>query len=175
MAKRGRKPGSKNKKTKVNHTSKNIHIVVLLILSILLAVLIYGQTGYLGEKLSPVLGGIMGWIKFIIPIGVFAIAISIACNQRELMSTKLFELLVFLVCISAIFSIYQISEGVIDSTDKLSKNVEVSYKLGTKNIGGGVLGVLLAIPLTNITGVLLSPNTNSKVILRMRILPLFKA
>ena len=153
MAKRGRKPGSKNKKTKANYTSKNIHIVILLILSILLAVLIYGQTGYLGEKLSPVLGGIMGWIKFIIPIGVFAIAISIACNQRELMSTKLFELLVFLVCISAIFSIYQISSGAIDKTESLTENVEIAYDLGSKNIGGGVLGVLLAIPLINMLGV----------------------
>ena len=152
MAKRGRKPGSKNKKTKSNQTSKNIHIVILMILSVLSAVLIYGQAGYIGEHLSPVLGGILGWIKFIIPIGIFAIAISIASNQREIMSTKLFELLVFLVCISAIFSIYQISNKVIDINDGLSENVEIAYELGTKNIGGGVLGVLLAIPLINMVG-----------------------
>ena len=152
MAKRGRKPGSKNKKTKSNQTSKNIHIVVLMILSVLSAVLIYGQAGYIGEHLSPVLGGILGWIKFIIPIGIFAIAISIASNQREIMSTKLFELLVFLVCISAIFSIYQISNKAIDINNGLSENVEIAYELGTKNIGGGVLGVLLAIPLINMVG-----------------------
>ncbi len=152
MAKRGRKPGSKNKKTKSNQTSKNIHIVILMILSVLSAVLIYGQAGYIGEHLSPALGGILGWIKFIIPIGIFAIAISIASNKREIMSTKLFELLVFLVCISAIFSIYQISNKVIDINDGLSKNVEIAYDLGTKNVGGGVLGVLLAIPLINMVG-----------------------
>jgi len=153
LAKRGRKPGSKNKKKKSVETSKNIHIVVLLILSILLAVLIYGKTGYLGEKLSPILGGIMGWIKCIIPIGVFSIAISIVSNKRELMSTKLFELFIFLVCISAIFSIYQISNKVIDINDGLSENIEIAYDLGTKNIGGGVLGVLLAIPLINMVGI----------------------
>ena len=153
MAKRGRKPGSKNKKIKVNNTSKNIHIVVLMILSILLAVLIYGQAGYIGEHLSPVLGGIVGWIKYIIPIGVFAIAMSIACNQRELMSTKLFELFVFLVCISAILSIYQISNKVININNELAENVEIAYDLGTKNMGGGVLGVLLAIPLINMLGI----------------------
>ena len=153
MAKRGRKPGSKNKKTKANYTSKNIHIVVLMILSILMAVLIYGKAGYIGEHLSPVLGGIVGWIKYIIPIGVFAISIAIACNKREIMSIKLFELIVFLVCISAIFSIYQISSGVIDNTDSLAENVKVAYELGSKNIGGGVLGVLLAIPLINMLGV----------------------
>ena len=64
----------------------------MILISILLMFLIYSQSGSLGSTLSPILGGIMGWIKFIIPIGIFAIAISIACNQRELMSTKLFEL-----------------------------------------------------------------------------------
>ena len=152
MAKRGRKTGSKNKKN--NYESrKNIYIVFYMILSILLAVLIYGKTGYLGEKLSPILGGIIGWIKFIIPIAVFAISISIACNKKELMGTKLFELIVFLACISTIFSIYQISENVIDIKNSLSENIKIAYDLGTKNIGGGVLGILLGIPLTNMVGI----------------------
>ena len=152
MAKRGRKPGSKNKKSS-NNSSKNIYVVALIILSLLLAVLIYGKTGYLGEHLSPVLGGIMGWIKYLIPIGVFVIAISMACDKKELMSTKLIELLVFLVCISAILSIYQISGNVINLKENFSTNIEMAYSLGTKNIGGGVLGAMLGIPLTNMLGV----------------------
>ena len=123
MAKRGRKPGSKNKKSSNTNASKNIYVVVLIILSILLAVLIYGKTGYIGEHLSPILGGIVGWIEFVIPIGVFVIAISMACDKKELMSTKLIELLVFLVCISAILSIYQISENVINLKDDFSENI----------------------------------------------------
>ena len=59
--------------------------------------IIYGKTGYIGEHLSPILGGIMGWIKFLIPIGTFVIAIAIASDRKDLMSTKLFELIVFLV------------------------------------------------------------------------------
>ena len=65
----------------------------------------------------------------------------------------IFELLIFLVCISAIFSIYQISYGEIDNTDGLSKNIKIAYDLGAQNIGGGVLGILLAIPLINMVGV----------------------
>ena len=151
MAKRGRKPGSKNKKS--NNVRKNIYVVILIVLSILLAVLIYGKTGYIGEKLSPVLGGILGWIKFIIPIGVFAIAMSIVFDQRELTKSKIFELVVFLICISAVFSVYQIAENVIDLKDGLSKNIKIAYNLGTENAGGGVLGALLGIPLTNMLGV----------------------
>lgn len=150
MAKRGRKPGSKNKKN--NNTRKNIHVVILIILSILLAVLIYGKTGYIGEHLSPILGGIIGWIKFVIPIGVFAIAISTACDKTELASRKIIELFIFLVCVSAIFSIYQISEGTLDLKDSISENIETSYELGAKNIGGGVVGTMLAVPLVNMLG-----------------------
>ena len=153
MAKRGRKPGSKNKKTKVDNTSKNVYVAILIILSALLAVLIYGQAGYIGEHLSPILGGIVGWIKYIVPIGVFSIAISIACNKREMMSIKLFQFAIFLVSISAVFSIYQISSGSIDCTDTLSENIKLAYEFGTQNIGGGVLGVFLAIPLINMLGV----------------------
>jgi len=151
LAKRGRKPGSKNKKNISNR--KNIYVVVLMVLSVLSGVLIYGQTGYLGEKLSPVLGGIIGWIKFVIPIGIFAIAISTALDQRNVVRSKLFELIIFFVCISAIFSIYQIFDNEIDLKDGLSKNIKVAYDLGTKNMGGGVLGALLGIPLTNMVGV----------------------
>ena len=50
----------------------------MIITSLLLCVLIYAQSGWIGEHLSPVLGGIMGWIKYIIPIGTLAMAIKIA-------------------------------------------------------------------------------------------------
>ena len=151
MAKRGRKPGNKNKLKKYDE-KRNILVVVLIILSILLTVLIYGKTGYIGEHLSPILGGIIGWMKFIVPIGIFIIAIAIACDKKSLISTKLFELIVFLICIAAIFSIYQISENEIDLKNNLSKNIEIAYDLGIEDIGGGVLGTMLAIPLTNMLG-----------------------
>ena len=70
MAKRGRK-----KKKQVNI---NVVIAVMIIASILLAVLIYTNSGFIGEHLSPFLGGIMGYVKYILPIGVFAMAIYIA-------------------------------------------------------------------------------------------------
>lgn len=152
MAKRGRKPGSKNKKNKYS-ASKNISVVILIILSILTAVLIYGKSGYIGEHLGPILGGIIGWIEFIIPIGIFVIAIAVACDKRDFVSTKLFEFAVFLVCISAIFSVYQISQGTLELENGISENIKISYELGTKNIGGGVLGTMIAVPLTNMLGI----------------------
>lgn len=148
MAKRRKKMTNKRIQTR-----KNISIVMLIILSILLAVLIYGKTGYIGENLTPILGGMIGIIKFAIPIGTFIIAISIASDRKELASTKLIELLVFLTCLASIFSIYQISQNTMDIKNSFSKNIKIAYELGSKNIGGGVLGAILGIPLTNMLGV----------------------
>ena len=150
MAKRGRKKGSRMKKS---NTSQNIMVVIFIIASILLAVLIYGKTGYLGEHLSPILGGIIGWIKYIVPIATFVMGIAMACDKKDLMSTKIFELCVFLICISSVFSIYQISEGTISLKADFAKNISTAYKLGSENIGGGVLGTMIAIPLANMLGI----------------------
>ena len=66
MAKRGRKPSKNSRRKNVKAPDKNVNVVIMIIISILLGVLIYQKTGYLGSTLSPVLGGIIGWIKFII-------------------------------------------------------------------------------------------------------------
>ena len=73
MAKRGRK------KKKIN---SNISIIIMMISSILLGVLIYNQSGTIGQKISPILSGVMGFIKYILPIGIFLIAIYKLCNKK---------------------------------------------------------------------------------------------
>ena len=156
MAKRGRKPTSKKGKRKQNNAhveNKNINVVIMIIVSILLGILIYQKTGYIGENLSPILGGIIGWIKFIIPIGTFVVALAYATNKKEFLSYKIFEYILFLVCICTILSIYQISENTINIKDSLSKMLSESYKLGTQNIGGGAIGTIIAVPLINMLGI----------------------
>lgn len=153
MAKRGRKPGKRKTNTNAKSSDKNLHVVIMIIVSILLGVLIYQKTGYVGQRLSPVLGGIMGWIKYIIPLGLFVIAIVYACDKKEFLSSKMFELIVFLVCICTILSIYQISEKNLNIKDSMSKILSDSYNLGSQNIGGGAIGSIIAVPLVNMLGV----------------------
>ena len=74
MAKRGRK----KKKQDVT-----LVVVVLILASILMGVLIYSKSGVIGETLSPFLGGIMGYVEYILPIGIFIVAIYIACQKRQ--------------------------------------------------------------------------------------------
>ena len=60
MAKRGRK---KQKKISIE-----VAVVSLIIISVLLGVLIYMKSGFIGEHLSTMLGGLMGIIKNILDI-----------------------------------------------------------------------------------------------------------
>ena len=55
MAKRGRKPKHTVSRQKSNQLGKEIQVVILIVISIVLGVLIYSKTGYIGENLSPFL------------------------------------------------------------------------------------------------------------------------
>ena len=144
MAKRGRR----KKKT----IDINVAVVILVIISVLLLVLIYTKSGYIGEHLSPMLGGIMGFIKYIIPIGTFLIAIYMAHNEKEYMYAKLIQYAVFLVCIATMLSVFQFSSGNLSVGKEFSSVMKSAYELGTNDIGGGVIGSAVAMPLINLLG-----------------------
>ena len=146
MAKRGRK-----KQPKV---SIDVAVVVMLLISVLLAVLIYTKSGFLGEHLSPALGGVMGVIKYIIPIGTFAIAIYLAYDKKDYLITKLIQYAIFLICIAVMLSVFQISAGNINMTKDMKQIAEQAYYLGARDIGGGIIGTIIAVPLINFLGTL---------------------
>ena len=87
LAKRGRR--------KKNKIDINIAVVVLVLLSILLMILIYTKSGSVGATLSPMLGGVMGFIKYIIPIGMLLIAIYMTHNDKEYLVSKLIQYGIF--------------------------------------------------------------------------------
>ena len=143
-AKRGRK--------KQNKIDINIAVVSMILISILLAVLIYTKSGYIGEHLSPMLGGIMGGIKYIIPIGTFIIAIYMTYQDKDYLFSKLIQYGIFLLCIATVLSVFQISKGNINIDNEFSQIVKDGYYLGEKDIGGGALGTMVAGPLINMLG-----------------------
>ena len=115
MAKRKYK---KRKATKKRASKIDLTIVGLLILSILLGVLIYGKSGVVGIKLNEILGGMMGIIKYVLPIGIFAIAIKLACADNEYISSKLIQYAILLIGFSVLTSVYQINAGELTTLDK---------------------------------------------------------
>ena len=149
---------AKKRKKRTNTTQKrnnrNVDLTVIgcFILGVLLMVLIYGETGEIGELISPVLGGIVGIIKYVVPLGIIGIAISLAKNDKEYLFSKVCQYIVFLSCIAAMMSIYQVSKGRLNIQIEFSDALEVAYELGTKNMGGGTVGTVIAYPLIKLLG-----------------------
>ncbi len=147
-------PRGKGKKKKQEETRKlNITVTVLLVIAVLSAVLIYTKQGKLGQTLAPALGGILGYIKYLLPIGLGAIAIYIAHEKdTKYYSKKLVMFLVILVLIDCVFSCSQISKGNIEISSDWNTILSKAYDLGSRDIGGGVLGTAVATPLVNMLG-----------------------
>ncbi len=146
MAKRKRK-NSKKKANKID-----VEVVLLIVISIVLAILIYTQSGYLGEMLTSLLGGLVGWIKYLIPIGTFSLAIYIVYDDKNYLSSKLIKYALFLLSISIILSIFQYSNGNLNFESEFWSIVKEAYTMGEKNIGGGAIGTMIAIPLVKLLG-----------------------
>ena len=148
----GRKRKSTKSSKKRSSFNLDLAVITLLMLSILLFVLIYGETGAIGEVLSPMLGGIIGFIKYLIPIGMLALAVCVAKDNRDYVISKLVQYVIFLSCIAAMMTIFQISKGTISADLEFSEVLQVAYDLGEKNIGGGTVGVVIAYPLIKLLG-----------------------
>ena len=83
MAKSKRKSNSGKRKKSSNNQELNLNIIGTIIFSILLAVLLYTNSGEVGQKLNEVLGGLMGILRYVLPIGTFTIAIKMACKDED--------------------------------------------------------------------------------------------
>ncbi len=150
MAKAKRAKAKKGTRKSKKTNRMDIAVVGLMVISVLLAVLIYTKAGWIGEHLSPMLGGMLGWMKYIVPIGTIAIAIYIAVEEKERLTGKLIHYGIFLICIATIMTIFQMSKGNITETGEFSTVIAQAYELGEKNIGGGVVGAILAVPLNQL-------------------------
>ena len=147
MAKK-KKRGRKAKKA-----STDFGVIITIIFSVLLAGLIYTESGYVGIVLSDFFGGMLGMIKYVLPIGSFAVAIKMACkNDDEYITSRIFQYAVLLIFIAVILSVYQICNGEISIDQNISEIVKDAYSLGEKNIGGGALGTIAAVPLFKLFG-----------------------
>ena len=144
MAKRGRKKKKDN---------ANISIITMMIFSVLLGVLIYNQSGIMGQQISSILSGIMGFIKYIVPIGIFLIAIYKLCNKKEDAYIKLFQYALLLVCVAIFMHIVYLPKDVEQFSNGFLDTVTRAYEQGkTDDKVGGVIGAIGAIPLTKLLG-----------------------
>ena len=142
----------KYKKSKKTASRLDIAVVTLIVLSILLAVLIYTKSGTIGIKLNEILGGIMGIMQYVLPIGGIAIAIKLASDGREETTSKIVQFAVVIVSLAIVFSVFQISSGELDSSKEMSEVVKDAYYYGTQSQGGGAIGAVGGVILAKLLG-----------------------
>ncbi|MBQ6992442.1 MAG: DNA translocase FtsK [Clostridia bacterium] len=139
---------ARGRRSKKKSHNIDLQVVSLIIISILLGILIYARTGYIGEHLSPILGGIIGWIKYIIPVGTFIIALYVAYGEGgQGIKKKLIPYIILLICISVIITVIQIMTSGLVLPEGYQQSIVEAYKQGRNDIGGGAIGVIFAIPL----------------------------
>lgn len=134
MGKKKKVTSGKRKKAKQD---AYVQAIVVIIFSIIFAILIYGQTGSLGRGLSAMLGGLFGWVKYIIPIGTFTVGIVLTKEPKELVIPKIIQFVVILLCVCGLMSLIQISSKDLDPAGEFGSLVSVAYNKGELNKGGG--------------------------------------
>ena len=140
------------KKSKKTASKLDLAVVIIIMLSTLLAVLIYTKSGVVGVKLNEILGGMFGIMQYVLPIGGFAIGIKLATDGRDTLTSKLIQYAIFIVSLSVLFSVIQISSGELQSSKELSEVVKDAYYLGEQSKGGGAIGAVAAVPLAKLLG-----------------------
>ena len=151
MAKRRKKRTNTAAKRKMQQDAY-VHAIIIMIFSVLLAALIYIRSGYIGEHLSPTLGGLIGWIKYLVPIGTFLIGVSLVKNKKEYVMPKVLQYVVIILCLCAFVTSIQLSNKQLNINKDFTELVSNAYDIGLENKGGGVIGALVAVPMTKLFG-----------------------
>ena len=137
-------PRGKSKKKQLEEKKINTIVLIMIILAILSGVLIYMKPGVVGENASPALGGVLGYIKYLIPPGLFLMGVYFAIN-KELASfpKRLWKFIAILILVDAILACYQFSQQppLIDCNGEFGDVLSRAYELGSTDIGGGILGL----------------------------------
>lgn len=131
-----------NSKKKKQQTKIDIALITTIIASLLAIFLIYTKSGVIGVFLNSTLGGLIGNLRYILPLGTLIIGLKIAIKNDDYLGTKLTEYVVLMLCLSIVLSVYNV-----DIKSNIEQIVKDSYADGANGIGGGALGTLAAIPL----------------------------
>ena len=157
MANTKKKRQSQNQRqtrTRKRKMDMDTAVVALIVAGLLSGVLIYFKSGYVGQYLSNLLGGIFGIVKYIVPIGFFAVAINMVHERKSYVSSKLIQYAIILACICTVLSIYEIAITKNLAVNESMKMVmERGFFLGTRNQGGGAIGALMSFPLIKLLGI----------------------
>ena len=107
----------KRKKAQPKKSSLDLEVAILFIVSIVLAILIYGKPGYVGQNIIPHLENAIGWIQYIIPLAIFAAAVQVACEEdKRVIGIKILQYLILTIAITIIVTVFNGETGTIGKT-----------------------------------------------------------
>jgi len=143
-----RKKGSSNKKKKKQlKIDSDFKVVLLILIGIVMAILLYKNTSYMGGWLNDILGGIFGITKFAVPVIPFVWAIYIASKHKDTIMEKVIPVSILFLCSASLSSVIQMINNVLEYNISFSEVMDRAYHLGTTNKGGGIIGATIAYPL----------------------------
>ena len=144
-----KKKKSKNKKKQLK-LNTDMKVILLILLGIILAILIYGNSGYVGNFLNEILGGMVGIFKYLVPIVPFISAIYLVSNNKEDLLSKIIPTSIIMLCCLATMTLYQILNNALEYNIQFSEIIDRAFYLGKWNKGGGIIGILIAYPLVKL-------------------------
>ena len=110
----------------------DITLMVLILFTLIISIVIYGKGGDLHRILDPVISGIFGPIKYIIPVGSFLLCVSIFKEDKKKHFNSILKYSIIIILIASLFSMYHIGKGDIPIAGKFDNILDIGYRLRSK-------------------------------------------
>ena len=107
----------------------DITLMVLILFTLIISIVIYGKGGDLHRILDPVISGIFGPIKYIIPVGSFLLCVSIFKEDKKKHFNSILKYSIIIILIASLFSMYHIGKGDIPTNGKFENILDIGYRL----------------------------------------------
>ena len=125
-----KKSSASNSKKSVSKV--DVTLMLLIVFTVIISIVIYGKGGDLHRILDPVISGIFGPIKYIIPVGSFLLCVSIFKEDKKKHFNSILKYSIIIILIASLFSMYHIGKGDIPIAGKFDKILDIGYRLRSK-------------------------------------------
>ena len=128
-----------------------IILIVILFVSAVLLLSIFGLGGRLGDVISHFLFGMFGVLTYLVPF-IFFIGVAFFISNRRNRTAR-FKLAMFAVFLFALLTIIEV---IIQNNTQVANLMDAYYLAATTHKGGGLIGALVGLPLYRYCGRILS-------------------
>lgn len=126
-----------SKKSSASNSKKSVSkvdvtLMLLIVFTVIISIVIYGKGGDLHRILDPVISGIFGPIKYIIPVGSFLLCVSIFKEDKKKHFNSILKYSIIIILIASLFSMYHIGKGDIPIAGKFDNILDIGYRVRSK-------------------------------------------